>query len=202
MIIKIFNEEAYTQTAWSGGVTTELYIYPENSSYQQRDFLFRLSTATVELEESLFTKLEGIKRKLMVLEGEVTLIHKDHHQKALRAFEQDLFMGDWETSSHGKVKDFNLMMKEGLAGTLDVIEIPPYQSIQLKLYKPVKGKRIEALFAAEQGICIENKHSAYPLNQGEIAILESEAEECMTMVDLTNPTTHTARCIRVDVVWF
>ena len=32
-------------------------IAPENGNYQSRDFLWRLSSATVELEESTFTSL-------------------------------------------------------------------------------------------------------------------------------------------------
>ena len=39
---------------WSGGRTTEIYIAPEGALYAERNFLFRISTAEVELEESDF----------------------------------------------------------------------------------------------------------------------------------------------------
>lgn len=97
-------------TSWSGGKTTQLYIYPPSSDYARRDFIFRLSTASVELEESTFTPLPGFRRLLMVLQGELIIRHKDRYEKKLRAFEQDEFDGGWETSARGRVTDFNLML--------------------------------------------------------------------------------------------
>ncbi len=35
-------------TNWGGGTTSEWFIFPEASSYQERNFLIRISTATVE----------------------------------------------------------------------------------------------------------------------------------------------------------
>ena len=49
--------------------TTELSIAPENGNYQSRDFLWRLSSATVELEESTFTSLPDFDRIILTLEG-------------------------------------------------------------------------------------------------------------------------------------
>ena len=47
----------YSTSAWSGGATTEIRIMPEGSRYADREFLWRLSSATVEVEESTFTAL-------------------------------------------------------------------------------------------------------------------------------------------------
>jgi environmental stress-induced protein Ves len=55
---------------WSGGITTQLAIYPKDANYKKQNFQFRISTATVEIEESVFTKLPGVSRKLMILNGE------------------------------------------------------------------------------------------------------------------------------------
>ena len=48
-------EENYSVSEWSGGKTKELAIYPPKCRYADRDFIFRLSSATVELDESDFT---------------------------------------------------------------------------------------------------------------------------------------------------
>ena len=40
--------------AWSGGSTTELFIFPPTGNYRKRNFDFRLSTATVEVDTSDF----------------------------------------------------------------------------------------------------------------------------------------------------
>ena len=44
----------YVTTQWSGGATTQLAIAPKGAVYADRDFLWRLSSATVELDESDF----------------------------------------------------------------------------------------------------------------------------------------------------
>ncbi len=108
----------FKTTTWSGGTTTELFIYPATANYQQRDFDFRISTAKVEVEQSDFTALPGYSRKLMVLEGAVTLSHQGHHSKKLYKFEVDEFEGDWKTTSKGRCVDFNLMTKTGINGSI------------------------------------------------------------------------------------
>ena len=52
MKINIKGPEEYTVSQWAGGATTQLYIYPEHADYSRRDFIFRLSSATVECERS------------------------------------------------------------------------------------------------------------------------------------------------------
>jgi len=108
-------------TTWAGGTTSELYIYPENSFYAERNFSFRISTATIEQEESTFSIMTGFKRHLMLLDGELTLAHKDHHRIKLNPLEQDFFLGEWETKSEGICTDLNLMTAEGYMGKLNTV---------------------------------------------------------------------------------
>lgn len=103
---------------WSGGETTEVTIYPENSNFQNRDFSFRISTATVEASPAEFTPLEGFRRTLMVLTGALTLKHEGQHQADLNAFDKDVFDGGWKTVSEGTCVDLNLMTGEGWDGDL------------------------------------------------------------------------------------
>jgi environmental stress-induced protein Ves len=105
-------------TKWAGGTTTELFIFPENSTYSDRNFLFRLSSATVEAEKSDFTRLPGFSRLLMILDGKIEIHHKGKYSKVLKKFDIDEFQGSWETSSQGQAIDFNLMMAEGIQGSL------------------------------------------------------------------------------------
>lgn len=121
METKILSIIDFKTSLWTGGSTTQLFIYPENASLHQRDFLFRLSSAVVEAETSVFTSMLGISRKLMVLEGEMELVHQGHHRKQLKSMEIDMFEGDWFTKSFGKCTDFNFM----------------YQNIKENLIKPL-----------------------------------------------------------------
>ncbi len=122
----IVKKENLCSTAWSGGVTTQLAIYPEDASYADRNFLWRISTATVEAEKSDFTILPNVSRILMVLEGTLRLIYNGSHEVTLHRFGQDSFSGGWNTESIGRVRDFNLMMKEGCTGSIEALELIPY----------------------------------------------------------------------------
>ncbi|MBQ7796332.1 MAG: HutD family protein [Lachnospiraceae bacterium] len=106
----------YNTSNWSGGTTTELGIGPEGSRYADRDFLWRISSATVDLEESTFTALPDYDRIIMTLEGEIDLCHNGGPWIHLNAFETHSFDGGDDTVSKGKVVDFNLMTRKGQAG--------------------------------------------------------------------------------------
>ena len=113
-------------SAWSGGATTELLIGPEGATYAGRDFLWRLSSATVELEESTFTALPDYDRIIMTLEGEMDLSHNGGSWIHLKEFAPHSFDGADLTVSRGKVTDFNLMLKKGSCrGEVTVLEAGP-----------------------------------------------------------------------------
>lgn len=120
---KLIPKAAQKTSTWSGGTTTELAIYPEDSSYAARNFQWRLSTAVVTAAESTFTALPDWHRLLMVLSGSMQLTHAGHHQVTLRPFEQDSFSGSWSTHCAGMGQDFNLMLAAGWRGRLQAISL-------------------------------------------------------------------------------
>ncbi len=112
-----------TTSQWSGGTTTELAISPAGASYAARDFDWRISTATVETEQSDFTHLPGYDRILMVLEGELKMVHDtgtEQRSVQLQSFEQSSFDGDWKTTGYGKVRDFNVMFRYGKTAVVEL----------------------------------------------------------------------------------
>jgi environmental stress-induced protein Ves len=118
---------------WSGGTSSELFIYPKDSSFKVGDYYLRLSIATVEVETSTFTSLPGVNRTLMVLNGQLRLKHEGQHETVLNPLEKDLFSGDWETKSWGKVTDFNLMTKGNCTGILNGYSLTKIQGLTLNL---------------------------------------------------------------------
>src|SRR5690349_13959352 len=118
MSIQQFTSDSRTTINWASGTSTEIFIYPPDGSFADRNFQFRISTATVEAEESTFTFFEGITRHLMILKGELELIHEGRYTEHLKPYDQDIFSGEWPTRSKGKVTDFNLMLKAGATGSL------------------------------------------------------------------------------------
>ena len=109
---------------WSGGTTTQLAICPAEAVYADHDFLWRISSAVVELPESDFTPLPDYDRILLILEGELSLSHDGGEEYTLRALEQTSFDGASQTFSRGQVTDFNLMMRKGrCAGRVEPREL-------------------------------------------------------------------------------
>jgi environmental stress-induced protein Ves len=123
MSITIHSADERNTINWAGGTSTEMFIYPPDGSFADRDFTFRISSATVEIEESTFTFFEGITRHLMILDGTLELTHTDRYTKTLNVYDQDTFSGEWPTTAKGKVTDFNLMLKNGAEGTLKHVEL-------------------------------------------------------------------------------
>lgn len=103
----------YTVGRWSGGETTQLYIYPAGADYARRQFKVRVSSARVELQESDFTPLEGILRYITPLEGGFALSHEGKEPKEMKPLDPPYcFEGGWATHCAGKAVDFNLMLKD------------------------------------------------------------------------------------------
>lgn len=129
MDAEIITSDRFRTNSWPGGTTTELYIFPLTADYKLRNFQFRLSTATVELEKSDFTGLPGVSRKLIILDGQITIKHEDRYSRQLKKFDVEEFEGDWKTSSEGKCTDFNLMTTRKTDGKLSAILIEKNQVV-------------------------------------------------------------------------
>lgn len=169
--INIITKEQQQTNTWAGGTTTQIAIYPEDSSYANRDFLWRLSSAVVELEESNFTKIPGFDRHLMVLEGELKLIHKEHHSVRLRQYEQDSFKGCFDTISFGKARDFNLMLKEGVKGRLEHYIFAVKQKFSINIEKECQKKGFFACYCYKGQISIEAIGRFEELKEGELMLI-------------------------------
>lgn len=123
MEILLYKEKDNKVSRWSGGVTRQLAIFPENRVFDNRDFGWRLSTAEVEREETEFTHFPLYDRILMVLEGEVILSFEGERVSRLRRLEQDRFGGEVKTRSFGLIRDFNLIYRKGGDAYLEAQEL-------------------------------------------------------------------------------
>ena len=121
--MKYFPKAEQNTSEWSGGTTTELYLYPPDGNYGERRFKVRLSTAVCRDETSVFTKLPDTRRILMVLDGAVELCHENGRTVKLYPGDQDAFSGGEKTVSHGVCQDFNLMLRENADGNLEYVSL-------------------------------------------------------------------------------
>lgn len=109
----LLTQEQYVTTLWSGGTTTQLAIAPEGAVYADRDFLWRLSSAKVELPHSDFTPLPDYNRLISIVQGEMELKIGDGERSPLQPLQVRAFDGGVPVESWGKCSDFNLMMRKG-----------------------------------------------------------------------------------------
>ena len=62
MDYKIVKPEDFVVTQWSGGLTTQFAIYPEESTLAKRDFDWRVSSASFTTSSSQFSDFSGYQR--------------------------------------------------------------------------------------------------------------------------------------------
>lgn len=202
--IELVRQQEQTTSNWSGGTTTQIAIYPKDAIYSERNFLWRLSTARVEAEESVFTSLPGIWRLIMVLEGTMKLEHAGHHTAKLTAFEQDSFSGDWTTTSFGKVRDFNLMLAPGCVGELTAFHTNMNTPLilQTKSADPNRFTKVSSAFYCVAGnitFSIDNKDS-FELFAGDLLLLTHQATEKIP-ITLTGLSKLATDIVRADIMY-
>jgi environmental stress-induced protein Ves len=178
--MKVVTEKEQNRAKWSGGITTQLAIYPPEADYQKRNFAWRISTASVDDEKSTFTSLPGFKRIIMPLQGEpLKLNHKEHHKVTLNPLETDTFQGAWTTESEGRVQDFNLMLAAGCDGNMQ-----GYDIIDKCSFKPQintlesKGNTVTVAFYLLTGqLTIEQGKQTSKIQKGDFVTFTAGAKE-------------------------
>ena len=110
MKIEYYTKHDFNTSVWQGGKTTELLILPIGASYKERNFIARLSSATIESSSSEFTILNGIKRFITPITHPFLLESDVKQTFLLKPFEVYEFSGNEKTISYGMTQDFNLML--------------------------------------------------------------------------------------------
>ena len=166
----ILSPNHFLTSQWSGGSSNQLYIFPANASYAERNFELRISTAKVEVEESTFTTLPGVYRKLMILEGEISITHKGQYTKLLKPYDVDTFSGDWETTSIGTCTDFNVMTTGGQQSELYYLAMGAISNYKLK---PKETSKNLFLYAISGNIRVQLLNGNYILETGNLLVIEN-----------------------------
>lgn len=199
--IKVIRKSEQATSTWSGGTTTQLAIYPQDADYLERNFTWRISSAKVEVEQSLFTPLPGFWRLLMIIEGEMTLEHEGHHCVTVKPFEQDGFSGGWNTRSIGTATDFNLMVAEGCRGFLEAIHIKqdmPHEHISNRDLLDFELS-FEAFYCVHGVVAITvNDNESVEVGEGDLLLVSDTAKE--TRIKLVSKGEEASSVIRASVL--
>jgi len=169
MNIEHLKQSDFQKSLWSGGSTTQLYISPKDASLAERNFDIRISTANVELEESTFTSLPGVSRKLMILDGEIQINHQNQYSKRLKQMDVDTFRGDWNTTAIGTCTDFNVMTTGNLFSELIGMEFTKDSNSTIHIEKEWNSL---FLFIISGKLQLEIDGLQYNLCPGELIVIE------------------------------
>ncbi len=100
------------ESSWSGGKTTQLFISPDSSSLEKRDFDYRISCATVNAEKSEFSQFPGYIRYLSIIKGDLKLSHDGDGFFDVDPIEMYCFDGSLPVYATGECEDFNLIVNK------------------------------------------------------------------------------------------
>ncbi|WP_372870595.1 HutD family protein [Shewanella sp.] len=121
MPIHLVAADEFQTSTWSGGTSTQLWIYPKSSTLAARDFDFRLSSAKVETSGP-FSDFSGYDRLLIVLNGQMSLTIDGVKSAAQLGSSAAPFAFNGASQIHAEldspsVEDFNLFVPSGVSKT-------------------------------------------------------------------------------------
>lgn len=200
--IKVVRKEEQNKSNWSGGTTTQLAIYPEDAVYSEGNFKWRISSAKVDIDQSTFTRLPGISRVIMIVDGKLKLEHEGHHTVELNPFEQDSFSGEWNTKSYGKVTDFNLMMNSECEGSLEAILVNKKQFTNITLEDNKGFDNISNSFYCVNGEgCILANYNKIDLHKGDFVLINRNLDDDLISIEISNNNDEQLKIIKANVCY-
>lgn len=152
-------------------------IFPYDADYLERDFIWRLSSASVETDESSFTKLPDYDRILMVLDGDVVLAHGEERSVSLKQWQQDCFDGAVKTKCFGRMTDYNLMHRKGTTASLRYIEVGNEASVVEKTERKELQQASYGFFCAEGYMIVSVGGETDMVSEGQQLIIDFDAGE-------------------------
>lgn len=170
---KLTRKSELKTASWAGGTTTQLAIHPSTAEYQKFNFDYRISYATVEVDESTFTFMPGVTRHLMILKGALYIDHTDRYAKHLKKFDVDVFDGEWPTKAKGRVMDFNLMTRGEAKGEVQAVifDKSNVDSLILEGSQDVSGA-----YLLSGNLQVSHNSEAIELNEGDFILFDHKSK--------------------------
>lgn len=199
---ELITEDELTTSIWSGGTTSEIYIYPKGSSYKALDFKWRISSATVDLDHSTFTVLPKIYRYITTLEGAMDLSHNSGELIHLNPFEIYEFSGEINTESFGKVRDFNLMMAPGCTGNMNTLTLCADVPLNFNLKDETEkySSHSYAFFCHKEDLSIKIKDNLIHITKGNALIIHDYHKDHNPNIEISSNHDCKVICVEVGVL--
>ncbi|MDN3673858.1 HutD family protein [Flavobacterium branchiarum] len=165
MNIRLLSKDDCTASVWSGGLTYEYLIFPKTASYSDRDFIFRISSATIEKEPSEFTRFEGYHRYLAMLDNSLH-VEINNAKKTYAKYEIMEFNSDDDVTSYTKGIDFNWMVSEKVS----------YHNLKLTNGNQISNAQILILYSLHATV-IQINDKPYHLKPYDLLVIENQEKE-------------------------
>jgi environmental stress-induced protein Ves len=165
MNIQLLAKKSSKASIWSGGLTYEYMIYPKTAIYADRDFVFRISSATIEQTPSVFTKFKGYHRYLVMLDNDLD-VEVNKEKKAYKRYEMVEFNSDDDVTSYTKGTDFNWMVSEKIS----------HHNLEITNRNQNCNANVVILFSLRSTVIIINE-KPYHLEPYDLLVIENEKKE-------------------------
>ncbi|MDR6761402.1 environmental stress-induced protein Ves [Flavobacterium sp. 2755] len=165
MKISLFSKKDSKPSIWSGGLTYEYMIYPKTANYTDRDFVFRISSATIEKVPSEFTKFKGYHRYLIMLDNCLD-IEVNKERKVYEKYEIMEFNSDDEVTSYTNGIDFNWMISEKISR----------HKLEITNSNQICNAQIIILFSLDTTV-IKINEKQYDLEPYDLLVIENQEKE-------------------------
>ena len=175
-------KEDFVTTKWAGGETTQLIIYPQDAVLSQRNFLFRISSATFTSTESKFSDFTGYQRYILPLEGSLSVSHEGLYNRNLEKYEVEYFDGSWSTFSENTLdcRDYNFIIKNGNLAKMQVL-----REGEEYILKP---NQIVTIFSKEDIVLhLDSNNEKRDIDGFSLLVLETEREKRISIVRADEP---------------
>lgn len=169
MRIELIHKREVTPAEWDGGKTWELFIFPKEAKYADRDFDFRISTASIEKSPSTFTRFKGYRRFLVMLTGDLHII-RNGEKESVKHNQVFKFSSDDEIDSYSSGQDFNLMVKEDKW----------ISSVEVSKSGKETGARLLFVFAMDDCEVLCNEES-FQLNGGDCLVIDNNEMQLVNL---------------------
>jgi len=172
MNYRLVKVDEYKEFQWESGSMMEIAIQPVDSEYRDGDFSWRLSKEVVTEDDSDMNMLDGYDRTVMVLEGDTVFSYEDERVVRLKPLEQDRFSGSSKTKSFGQFTCLDLMVKEGIEGYMDVLEVSETAKTFDNFHKERDKAATNAIYC-DKGYCIvKAEQQTIMVREGQLLIME------------------------------
>ncbi|HOW23132.1 MAG TPA: HutD family protein [Sedimentibacter sp.] len=179
---KIIDKEDFMVTKWTGGETAQIFIYPEDAIFSEKNFLWRISSATFTSTESRFSDFTGYQRYILPLKGKLSLYHEGLYNRELDKYEVEYFDGSWTTFSKNSLdcRDYNFIVRNG--------NLAKMQILNGRCEYFLRGSEIATIFSMDDFvIAIEDCDEKIDVSGFSLLVLETDVAEKISIISADSP---------------